>query len=206
MSDWRTDFDSMLAEELASHERWCRALIEQGLENDCESEIERLLLVHLIDWLGGINTDEHMNFHLNGPGLTPEEVKVDAGMRIMGRSRYADLYYALAPQCKIGPYRADAMLLASFVCDVASLPYRSSELHLVIECDGHDFHERTKEQAARDRMRDRWFTARGYKVLRFTGSEIFRNPRKCASEVSAFVQSWANEQRRAAGYPEEALA
>lgn len=52
-----------------------------------------------------------------------------------------------------------------------------------IECDGHDFHERTKDQARRDRSRDRELQARGFRVFRFTGSEIFKDPMKCAREV-----------------------
>jgi very-short-patch-repair endonuclease len=53
--------------------------------------------------------------------------------------------------------------------------------------DGHDFHERTKEQAARDRQRERSITKRGYTIIRFTGSEVFYNPRKCVEEVIEIV-------------------
>jgi very-short-patch-repair endonuclease len=54
---------------------------------------------------------------------------------------------------------------------------------MVVECDGHDFHERTKEQAARDRQRDRAMQREGHTVLRFTGSEIFRSPAAVAEEI-----------------------
>lgn len=53
----------------------------------------------------------------------------------------------------------------------------------VVECDGHDYHERTKEQAKRDRSADRAYQKAGYAVLRFTGSEIYRNAEGCAVEV-----------------------
>jgi very-short-patch-repair endonuclease len=56
-----------------------------------------------------------------------------------------------------------------------------------IELDGHDFHEKTKEQAARDRQRERSITKRGYTIIRFTGSEVFSNPRKCVEEVIEIV-------------------
>ena len=56
---------------------------------------------------------------------------------------------------------------------------------LVVECDGHEFHERTKEQAQRDKSRDREIMAAGFRTLRFTGSEIYRNAEKCALEVDA---------------------
>lgn len=54
---------------------------------------------------------------------------------------------------------------------------------VIVECDGHDFHERTPEQAARDRSRDRAFQAAGYKIFRFTGTEIHRKPSECARDV-----------------------
>jgi hypothetical protein len=56
-------------------------------------------------------------------------------------------------------------------------------VRLAIECDGHDFHERTKEQAERDRVRDRALTESGWVCLRYTGSEIHRNPAKCANDA-----------------------
>jgi very-short-patch-repair endonuclease len=54
---------------------------------------------------------------------------------------------------------------------------------LAIECDGHDFHERTKEQAARDRSRDRDIQSAGYTVFRFTGSELYRDPMNAVAQV-----------------------
>lgn len=54
---------------------------------------------------------------------------------------------------------------------------------VLVECDGHDFHERTKEQAARDKKRDRELQTAGYAVYRFTGSEVWANAMSCAVEV-----------------------
>lgn len=59
---------------------------------------------------------------------------------------------------------------------------------LIVECDGHDFHERTKEQAARDRSRDRRAQIDGIPILRFTGSEIWRDPWGCAMQIIEWVQ------------------
>src|ERR1700751_4430282 len=44
---------------------------------------------------------------------------------------------------------------------------------LVVEVDGEsrDFEERIRH----DEERDRWFTSRGYRVLRFTNDEVMRN-------------------------------
>ena len=83
------------------------------------------------------------------------------------------LGWVILSQVQIEKYRVD------FV--VSLKPLRQK---IVVECDGHDFHERTKEQAARDRSRDRSLTEDGYRVVRFTGSEIWRDPWGCAQEVS----------------------
>lgn len=60
---------------------------------------------------------------------------------------------------------------------------RDPPVEIFIECDGHDFHERTKQQAARDRRRDREVQQTGRPILRFTGSEIYADPVGCAGEV-----------------------
>lgn len=79
------------------------------------------------------------------------------------------------PQAKIGSYRVD-FLLETHEDDRL---IRST----VAECDGHQFHERTKEQAARDRSRDRTLTLKGYQVVRFTGSEIYNTPAHCVTDL-----------------------
>jgi hypothetical protein len=55
---------------------------------------------------------------------------------------------------------------------------------LGIEIDGHEWHEKTKEQARRDKERERFLVAQGWKILRFTGSEVFNHANKCVEEVA----------------------
>lgn len=69
---------------------------------------------------------------------------------------------------------------------VAGLLYEGP-IRICVECDGHDFHERTKEQAARDKSRDRELTMAGWQVLRFTGSEIWKDAATCARQVVDLV-------------------
>lgn len=64
---------------------------------------------------------------------------------------------------------------------------------VIIECDGHDFHELTKEQARRDKKRDRQFQTYGYKIMRFTGQEIYQDPFLCAKEVWNSFAKWYTE-------------
>lgn len=56
-------------------------------------------------------------------------------------------------------------------------------LKAIIECDGHEFHEKTKEQARHDRQRERLFVKHGYTVLRYTGREVYEDAFKCAEEI-----------------------
>jgi very-short-patch-repair endonuclease len=64
----------------------------------------------------------------------------------------------------------------------------AKRMRLLVECDGHDYHERTKAQAARDRSRDRLAQLEGLPIFRFTGSELWNDPAGCADEVLAFME------------------
>lgn len=81
----------------------------------------------------------------------------------------------LNPQSSIGNYTVDFELYAEGFLDTI--------VKIAIEIDGHDFHEKTKEQAGYDKRRDREISMRDYTVLRFTGSEIYNNAMKCVQEV-----------------------
>lgn len=64
-----------------------------------------------------------------------------------------------------------------------------------VELDGHDFHERTREQASADRRRDRAFLSRGLVVIRFTGSDVYRDPAGVLGEIVALAHSNAKARK-----------
>lgn len=70
---------------------------------------------------------------------------------------------------------------------------------LAVECDGHDWHDRTKEQARRDRSRDRKLLAGGIPVIRFTGSEIVRDPSACVEDLASVLSGLSDELLAKAG-------
>ena len=72
-------------------------------------------------------------------------------------------------------------LEGNFKIDIAIIV--DKYIKLAIECDGHEFHEKTKEQAAHDKSRKRYLTSKGWAVIEFTGSEIHKNPFDCARQV-----------------------
>ncbi|MFC5587581.1 endonuclease domain-containing protein [Sporosarcina soli] len=67
--------------------------------------------------------------------------------------------------------------------------YDGDSFAFAIECDGHDFHQKTKEQVARDKKRERDLMSAGCRVIRFTGSEIVDNPDGCATEVFKIIHT-----------------
>jgi very-short-patch-repair endonuclease len=78
--------------------------------------------------------------------------------------------------------------------------YREFSAAVVVECDGHEFHERTKEQASSDRARDRKLQALGYDILRYPGSDIWRDVHRCAVDVLIHLDRIMSKQAlRAAG-------
>jgi very-short-patch-repair endonuclease len=91
-------------------------------------------------------------------------------------------------QHEIGDYRADFAVCLAGICGG-----KHRTAWIAVECDGHEFHERTKAQAARDKARDRAITQAGFRILRFTGSEIYRSSFACAVEVHNLVNKIIEE-------------
>lgn len=82
--------------------------------------------------------------------------------------------FNLTPQAEVAGCKVDFLLWFQMGRHVGGV---------AIECDGHDFHEKTKEQAARDKDRDRRVLLAGFPVMRFTGREIFRDVPACVNQV-----------------------
>lgn len=103
---------------------------------------------------------------------------------------YDGLHYFLTPQAKLAGHKVDFLLW------FAMGTHRGG---IAIECDGHEFHEKNKEQAARDKRRDREILAAGYPVMRFTGSEIFRDAIGCAEQIHEPLSVALNRVSEAGG-------
>lgn len=61
------------------------------------------------------------------------------------------------------------------------------EIDIIVECDGHDFHEKTKKQVAYNNEREYAIKKAGYDILRFSGSQIYENPFKCANDIFDYL-------------------
>lgn len=133
----------------------------------CESPIERILVAQFLHPHTGHNWDSRCDILIPLSGSI-EHVQPPP----------VDGFY-LWPQIKIGPYRVDFIF--------ASVRFGREVSWAIIECDGHDFHERTRQQAQRDKARDRYLIGKGYRVLRYTGSEIYRDPDAVWDEIIKIV-------------------
>jgi very-short-patch-repair endonuclease len=81
------------------------------------------------------------------------------------------VFLEVQPQAHIGNYRVDFLLTMA----LRDRGKTVSSAQMVVECDGHDFHDRTKEQASRDRARDRELQAVDLPIFRYTGSDVWRD-------------------------------
>jgi very-short-patch-repair endonuclease len=77
-------------------------------------------------------------------------------------------------------YRADFLL-------VGGSPLSAEPIFVIVECDGEDFHS-AREQRRRDEARQRALHNTGFKVIRFWGSEIHREPQRVITNTLAQFQ------------------
>ena len=115
------------------------------------------------------------------------ESPIEARLLVHLWQKYTDRFLHAEAQVTDDQYRIDMEVVG---------PLLRGGARLGIECDGHDFHERTREQAQRDKKRDRDLAARGWRILRFTGSEIWKDPARCAQEVFKVVESLAEPEEQ----------
>lgn len=149
------------------------------LLSHCESPIERLFLAALLASGAGSACD--LGIQETVAMLRDAGVDAPAKSGPYGVWRFG--VFVLQPQLRgdAGLWRPDF----GFV----HLGPSPMMLRLAVELDGHDFHERTKEQAKRDKSRDRDLNRLGWRVLRFTGSEVFGDAERCVDELSTTIDA-----------------
>ncbi len=100
---------------------------------------------------------------------SPIEVELGVQFLIAFRA-IGDDDFKLVPQQVLGSFRYDFAIT------------RQGKLIGLIECDGREFHS-TTEQIANDRAKDKLAAQMGIRMFRFSGSDIWRDPKGCAREV-----------------------
>ena len=114
---------------------------------------------------------------------SPIERLLFISLKHLLKMEYDELMHSVIPQLvtKDDKYRVD------FYVQIAE-PYHEVSADILVEVDGHEFHEKTKEQAAKDKKRDRNLTNEFGRVVTFTGSEVYANPNACAEEVITILR------------------
>jgi hypothetical protein len=188
------EIESRVFQELHRHETEERSDLDlkyKRLRNFfqlCESPLEQRFLFYVLDY------NPHRLSH-STTGYDPDSLSPAVKCRHWDLEEFPDFAVKIVAQHRVngGQYRTDFLfeltrdVYVAGLEGIAGLSHSEVFARLVIELDGHDFHERTKEQAWRDKSRDRHLTAHGYTVFRFTGSEVHRNPYRVADEIDAYL-------------------
>ena len=103
------------------------------------------------------------------------------GDRFEPAGRWLDLDLGIELRAELGDHRVDFLLTLDGT--LRHFGIHAASKRMVVECDGHDYHDLTKEQASRDRERDRSLQSFGFLVFRYTGRDIWVDVFKCASEA-----------------------
>lgn len=122
--------------------------------------------------------------------LNPEPRFTDAAERVESWGLF------VSPQARVGSYRVDFLVRGKVTFDDIR--------PIVVELDGHVFHERDQRERSREKARDRFLVAHGYRVVHFTGSDVVRDPFKCAHEVlelAGLLESLSHETGYDPGNP-----
>lgn len=161
-------------------DRWC--LSTSLAELACESPLEYLLAL-------AVRVDAE--WKTIGPVL--DASCSDRGHRERPPNELRQI--SLCHQHRAGVYRVD-LLVSGYSFDKETGSH-ISVAKVAVEVDGHDFHEKTKEQAKHDKAKDRELQRCGLIVFRFTGSEVWHDPVKVAAEVVDAALGISKQSRRA---------
>lgn len=179
-------------DEIEYHSKVCGTLAMLSFHDDlktvssllqsCETPIERVFI---------------SAFWLVARAAFPDlgEPNIDLEGKFDVSEKPPEQYLLITPQAQIEDNRVDFALThfgewpnfnGRVVREDGTYTVKSTfvRVRAVVECDGHEYHEKTKEQAARDKARDRLLTRKGFRVFRLTGSEIWKSPIECANEIA----------------------
>ena len=100
---------------------------------------------------------------------------------------FCEFLNSIEHQKKIGPYYADFYV-------------ERGDRKVVIELDGHAFHDKDEKQRQYEKKRDRYMQKEGYNIFHYTGSEINSDPTGIVSEVFKFIKEGFVEKKEKAIY------
>lgn len=156
--DEKIDIKENLVDNVSFHLYATKCDMNMSLEMsmiDCESPIEQLLALELE------RKQLNMMFLYN-PFINVVDIYKQESIDIDGKT-----------------YRVDFLMGVIY----KDLYDHEKKKQYIIECDGHEFHQKTKQQVENDNKRSRLFQKNGYEIIRFSGSEIHKSPHKCVEDI-----------------------
>lgn len=181
----------------------------------CESEIEKLFILNLFIYFFSKKFEHHEKDNLKivfddfRPHYEDKEYSFDLDligvtmMEIaMGRSGFEDgkpfherysYEYTFIPQFQVFIENSCFRIDIALVYKKLNHGVIEKEVRVAIVCDGYDFHNK-KEQVIKDSIITKRLMANGWKVIRYTGSEIYRTKESdeiesVLNEIKKIVQS-----------------
>lgn len=155
----------------------------------CQSPMEQYFLLKVINEFDG-----PIYYHLSEKPY----IAISIGHEIGGKT----FTLVIFPQYKLTSNSAVYYVDFMFMLDVEYYEPTSfwfsahSHYYIAVEIDGHEYHERTKTQAEKDKFRDREIRKIGFSVFRYTGSEIYRNTPSIIWQIIDLLRSERNDFAR----------
>lgn len=156
------------------------------------NEIETLFLERLIRVVGKNGLKRECHDYSYSANMATDEIGIriifDIDFEYRKRIEHLSGQMYILPQYKIERYTVDFYFGGNIegICPT-----------LAIEIDGHEWHEKTKEQAIKDRKRDRYLLINtpSTPTMRFTGSEIYNNAKDPYYDVLDYPVSFSVFQK-----------
>lgn len=147
-------------------ERFSQEVFSRIVEEPIASPIEQIFYVALRTFAHALYEE-----------IDPESIEI-GGQLLLGHGIH------IVPQFKVGNYRVDFLVERTWI-------YRQEQHQctVLVELDGHEFHDRDKRQRAYEKARDRFIQRAGYRILHYTGSEVVGDPYRVAHEVLNTIEA-----------------
>ena len=153
----------------------CQDLLDEIERAESKGDITKLkaLYFHGETQFSNCLTDRILYFNISDDWCESsiERLFLETFDAIRTKDRNTMFDYCLVPQVEIENYRVDFELI------------NHKDKKIIVECDGHEFHQKSKQQVEKDNQRERDLKKLGYEVVRFSGSEIFKDVEKCVEDL-----------------------
>ena len=151
-----------------------------------KSPIERIILVHL---------SMYTFIELKKEEPDREVKRVVPQMGIGFKGELIELVVKVLPSGELEepPFDELVKYAVDFFVEINDTQDPDCKIQIMVELDGHRYHS-SPEQKKKDAEKDRFLTKHGYRVPRFTGSEVNKNPKMVVDEIMEIGKKLSQKQ------------